>query len=1260
MTGTTPTISGSPGGRPDPARLRAELEALVVTDLLGPAGGPEEEIPISLDRVVRDRYILGILAPTNTVAIDPERADSAEVEGNTSPDLPTDDEPVRDALAAKAAMFPSSIGMSFALEASAERLCVRATWGRYEKRDLEPVADQDQAVAHSSAPTPTPTPSRSTSGRRDAQRIWKRVPVEGRVEIPLAEGPLEAAAVTDEQPAVVVRGRVSRRAGYWLVSLFLVNEQEKAENNSDERWLFQATLSATAPSEDHPTGAPLFVGRQVAAPTEGLGGNDPETEIAQLDMAYRHHVEFAAGHGTAVHAVTDADAHPGGDPTRAVQVATSPVPACEVPRTEAPTAEEEPALADAVFDMKALAEAPDERLREVLEPLVRAYERWLERQEERLGDPAAHLDEHRDAAERALGEARATAKRLRAGIDVLAGDPDAATAFRFANEAMWQQRIHTLAASQRPPAGEDEGWDPDAALDAVDVVRNRSWRPFQLAFILLNVAALVDPSHRERRGDTGLVDLLFFPTGGGKTEAYLGLTAFTLAIRRLQGTVAGHDGEGVAVLMRYTLRLLTSQQFQRATALICACEVLRRAKVVTDERWGETPFRIGLWVGSALAPNRGKEAQAFIENARSGQTARGASPVQLSSCPWCGRVLTAGTNARYHPDRWRTLLSCGDPLGRCAFTEAASDGEGLPVVTVDEELYRLLPALVISTADKWAQLPLRGPLHLLFGRATRRCTRHGYRSADLDRTNDRTESDTHRRTRELPEAKTLAINPLRPPDLIIQDELHLISGPLGTLVGLYETAIDALASWQVDGVTVRPKVVASTATVRRAAEQVHALFWRGLEVFPPPVLDVEDSFFARQRPPTERPGRRYVGICAPGQRMASVETRVFTTVLAAGQKLYDKYGAAADPWMTMVGYFSALRELGGAKRLIEDDVRSRLRNAERRGLAKRTGMIVRELTSRVASSDIAGTLADLALRHDPAMPDVRAIDVVLATNMISVGVDVARLGLMVGVGQPKATAEYIQATSRVGRSEDGPGLVFTIYNWARPRDLSHYETFEHYHASFYRHVEALSVTPFAPRAIDRGLTAVLVALLRQQHLDLERWNHNDGAQQVEAGGAHPVVAAAVESIVARAEDVSGKVATGQLVRDMLAYRLAEWEREKKIAAGGGATLGYEQKATTKGLLTAPTLGDWPLWAVPSSMRETEPNVNLIIDEKDWTLDDAPAWTLGAGTPTSPPSVTAEDGAEEEDGTEAGTADAGHADVGAWSPRDAELANGEGT
>jgi hypothetical protein len=786
---------------------------------------------------------------------------------------------------------------------------------------------------------------------------------------------------------------------------------------------------------------------------------------------------------------------------------------------------------------------------------------------------------------------------------------------------MWQQRVHTLAADRRR---DDQSVELTAALADVDVPRNRSWRPFQLAFLLLNLPSLDDPTHPERTRDSGLVDLLFFPTGGGKTEAYLGLTAFTLAIRRLQGTVAGRDGRsgGVAVLMRYTLRLLTAQQFERAAALICACEVRRRELVATDDRWGDEPFRLGMWVGSNVTPNRTKEAAYAIEEAASTGKKRNAasSAVQLVSCPWCGTRLNDGRDAKTDVQRWRTLLFCGEQFGTCPFTAVNSPGEGLPVVTVDEELYRLLPDFIISTADKFAQLPWRGPLHMLFGNVTRRCERHGYRSPDLDTIDSqRPERDSHTatgpKTGNLPKARTVDVMPLRPPDLIIQDELHLISGPLGTLVGLYETAIDELATWDVDGVAVRPKVVASTATVRRAAEQAHALFARRLAVFPTPVLDVSDSFFAKERSTDERAGRQYLGICAPGLRLKSAEVRVFTALLASAQRLYDRYGVAADPWMTLVGYFSALRELAGARRLVDDEIKNAVYRADRRGLGRRSirRSGVEELTSRVSSGDIRDVLDRLKQRFDPNTEGTYPIDVLLATNMISVGVDVGRLGAMCAVGQPKTTSEYIQATSRVGRSQDGPGLVVTLYNWSRPRDLSHYETFELYHSTFYRQVEALSVTPFSPRALDRGLSAVLVALVRQNTdrpvWAVDSWNPNEGAQNVALHG--PEMDMIIERIINRAEKVTSDVHTGDRIREHLRTRISRWKSEQNRP---GSTLGYAEdpRNAIAPLLDVPGIASWDLFTCPWSLRETEPTVNLIINPDDRSLDDAPAFELGKG------------------------------------------------
>jgi hypothetical protein len=1180
--------------------LRRELEQLIVGDLLGPAGGEDEVLPGRIR--VRDRYLVGMLAPAGTLAVEPERADGTAVNGDTAP---AEDSSLDDATAAQPHLFPSSFGFTCVVAPDVNDLQVTARWGRYLKEKSETDTDGRGGTA------------------------WRRRQAAGSRPLPLRDGDLGPIPVVDEQPDVMVRGQARPTpAGGWLVTLFLVNDQTPPKQNKDEAWLFQATLEVGAAD-----GSPVFVGRGEAIPTVAAAGE--VTELQLLDMQYRHQVEFAAGHGVAVHAdVADDDA------SRAVRISTTVIPSSPVPQTEAPS-ERDQALSDGVraalgglvLDMDRLARLDSADTERALLPLVAAYEGWLDEQQARIDIPAAHLAGHEDAAAVALAQAHEVAGRLRAGIAVLSTSPEAAEAFRFANHAMGLQRVHTLGAARRR---EQPDLTFEDAVSSFSAPEFHSWRLFQLAFILLNLPALTEPTHPDRSPDAGLVDLLFFPTGGGKTEAYLGLTAYTLAIRRLQGNMAGYDGRGggVAVLMRYTLRLLTAQQFQRAAALMCACEQLRRqASEAGDDRWGDTPFRLGMWVGSNVTPNTNIDAGYALEDARGQGRRRGgrSTPVQLVSCPWCGCRLDPGRDAKTDPDRWRTLVYCSDPFGACPFTEAGSPGEGIPVVTVDDELYRLLPAFIISTADKFAQLPWKGPLHLLFGRVSRRCTRHGYRSADLDKVGEREERDSHRKTSSLPAASTVGCEPLRPPDLIIQDELHLISGPLGTLVGLYETAIDRLASWSVGGMVVRPKVVASTATVRRAAEQVHGLFDRRLSVFPPPVLDVEHAFFAEQRPISDdHPGRRYLGVCAHGQRLKSVEVRVFTALLAAGQRLFERYGEAADPWMTLVTYFGALRELGGAKRLVDDDVKARLRKADQRGLARRSLRVVQELTSRISSTDIPDVLDQLGERFVPppngaagktARREVERlpIDVLLATSMISVGVDVGRLGLMCAVGQPKTTAEYIQATSRVGRERSGPGLVVTIYNWARPRDLSHYETFEHYHATFYRHVEALSVTPFSSRALDRGLTATFVGLVR--HAGQPQWNPNTGAQLVDVSAA--LVDDLVDGIAARAAAVGSDVDVESEVRRMLEFRLDRWRAAQSVV---GVQLGYKDDAgTVKGLLQEPTLGSWGEFSCPNSLRETEPTVNLIIGdwEQDPTLAGAPGFQLGAGQARPRPD-TAED------------------------------------
>jgi hypothetical protein len=1179
-------MTTQPTDTPSQAALRDELVRLVVTDLRGPSS-PTEELP-GVRSPVRDWYLVGMLAPQGTI-VDPSRSDGDDLQDDTE----EGGAPGPDDRPSKAVLFPSSAGMTFAVDPACRELLVTARWGRYEK-----------------VPNPDPT------AEGNWKTLWRRHPAGGSRPLALVDGDIAPLAVDATQPDVTVRGRCRQTGRCWLVTLFLVNEQEPVRSNIDSRWLFQIELSAQASD-----GVPVFVGRRAALPDEAVRSDD---ELRHLDLLYRRHVEFAVGHGIAVHAEPDPD-----DPQRARRVSIAAVPASEVAKVDVPSpddpalgAEERALLADVTFDMAALAALDGPRLVTTLAPLADAYDHWLDRQQGRLDDP--DIAPFRDVAEQAIDDARAIASRLRAGIELLGAEPLAAEAFAFANHTMWQQRLHTIVSAARRA-------DPALALSAAeqlhDQPENHRWRPFQLAFVLVNLPALCDPTHPERRLDTGTADLLFFPTGGGKTEAYLGLTAFTLAVRRLQGVVAEHAGDGgVGVLMRYTLRLLTAQQFQRAATLICACEVRRRELLAAgDDRWGTTPFRIGMWVGGSVSPNRFDDAVSALDDAHNVGYSRTSSPVALVSCPWCGTTLDPTRDAKAHSHLWRTIVSCGDPKGRCPFTPRRSPLVGIPVLTVDEEIYRLLPDLVISTADKFAQLPWQGATSALFGRVHQRCSRHGYRTPDLDTWSQHKESGSHPAAAGLPAARTEPCLPLRPPDLVIQDELHLIAGPLGSLFGLYETAVDELASWDVDGVTVRPKVVASTATIRNAEDQTYQLFCRRLAVFPPQVLDAGDSFFAVERDIADAPGRLYLGICGMGVRFKSTETRVFATVLAAAQRLYETYGERADPWMTAVGYFSTLRELGGMRRMLDDDVTNRLRRTERRpGLVNRYLNDTAELTSRISSSEIPQILDRLGNRFRTTREkgDPYPLDVLLATNMISVGVDVPRLGLMICAGQPKTAAEYIQATSRVGRTSDEPGLVLTLYNWARPRDLSHYETFEHYHQTYYAHVEALSVTPFARRALDRGVTAVLVSMARH---DRPEWNPNPAAQSVPVAAADfdPIGAALAQ----RAELVAG-AKTGPLVDQLIEVRRDKWSKQQ---AAVGVTLTYARgKGGAVDLLKLPEAGPWTDLTVPHSLRNVEPGANLLLRRDDPSDDPAAPFPPPPAPRQEPAPVPAVDDADAAD------------------------------
>lgn len=1125
---------------PTPLELRREFVEMIYKDLHGPSGGENE---IVTEATVRGRYILGLLAPANHTPVpDPVdetgdiAADGLDVteDGLAEPDVPDVGETI--------SFMPSSMGVTFSTELNVDAIRIRVRWGRYTR-----IVEEER-------------------------RYWQREQKDFTTDLPV-DYDLSWAPDPDNQ-SIYIRGIGRKRSNGWSITLFLVNGMNEPKQRKDEAWLFQPEIIITSPDN-----RPVFIKRQLP---DNFVEQDPEDRTMQ--MMYRRTIEFAVGHGVGVHAELPDD-----EWERAATIMTRVVPAYEVERMDPPPIE------GLITDMKALSETAMGDYASALAPLVDSYEAWLNEHADLIEDPPDDLrsfvTDH-GTAQFAVENGLEALKRIRESINLLDTHESAAQAFQFANRAMYLQRIRSIYAEQVRQGKQ-------ANLDAIDIANNRSWRPFQLAFLLLNLPEMVDPTHERRSHPTqAYADLLWFPTGGGKTEAYLGLAAFTMGIRRLQGEVGGLSGQaGVTVLMRYTLRLLTLQQFQRATTLIAACEIIRRDDPQT---WGLEPFRIGLWVGQSSTPNWTSQSAEAIKQEHGhwgGKVGSTGTPVQLTNCPWCGTPIESGKGhiqvELYENGRGRTFTYCGDKLGRCPFSQKQSPDEGLPIVVVDEEIYRRLPSLVIATVDKFAQMPWKGETQMLFGRVNGFCPRHGYRSPEIE------DSDRHPQKGRFPACTTQEIGCLRPPDLIIQDELHLISGPLGTLVGLYETAVDNLCTWQIDGISVRPKVVASTATIRRANQQVHSLFLRRVRIFPPSGFNAEDNFFSKQTPSSDSaPGRLYLGICASGTRQKAVLIRTYVAAMAAAQTLYDRYGAVADSYMTLIGYFNSMRDLGGMRRVMDDAVQTRLIRMSERGLSQRYigPTSVDELTSRKSAVEIPRILDRLETAFGseggPGNRQ-RPLDTVLATNMISVGVDISRLGIMIVAGQPKATSEYIQATSRVGRRH--PGVVLTVYNWSRPRDISHYERFEHYHATFYQQVEALSVTPFAPRALDRGLSGVLVALIR---LMAEKYNANEKSNDFVYDDE--ITQLAIQQIIDRASAVAQSNQVEQTVMEMLKTRLDHWVRATRLPSSKLTYQKSRKSDISLALLKHTDESDWTTYTVLNSLRDVEPGIRLILD--DYRMD----------------------------------------------------------
>ncbi|MFC4470907.1 helicase-related protein [Streptomyces xiangluensis] len=927
--------------------FRNELVDQLTQDLVGP-GDPASTEEIHDQPITK--YAAGILFPQDSASVGESSAVDENVEGRR----PTFDAAPDPAVAMANVRYPSSMGMTFSVDTTiSPTVHLTATVARY--------VSESTTDGH---------PRRATGGGKE---LWRRVPVSIQPQtIDVTQPRSEQRLPLADGLELFLRVRPRDARDIASVTVILINTNTSRGGSRDTASFFQPSLTVVGPD-----GVAPFVERP--AP----GSTDDDEELAAYRLLYRHKPSFATGHGCAVERKADSSATGPDADVRAHSIETTFTPTYELWLSGSNR--------DISIDnlgMLHLATARPDRVTAALRALVDGYRGWVgDRWKEVTSLPTA---EFRTTAEEHLSLCDEACARMARGIEALQ-DPEVMEAFQLANRSMAMQRARTEWLKK--PAGERPA-EPDEQVGV--------WYPFQIAFVLLALSGIEDKSSPDR----DIADVLWFPTGGGKTEAYLGLIAFTVFLRRLRSR--SDDGGGVTVLMRYTLRLLTSQQFERAALLICCMEALR---LEDRARRGRSEISIGMWVGQASTPNKLEDARKSLRKHARKEEVTEKDPVQIRACPWCG---TAMNHRNYKVVGSRLAVACGS--SGCAF------GEGLPVHVVDDTIYAERPTLIIATADKFASIPWKPSVAELFNL--------GY--------------------------------PEPAPELVIQDELHLISGPLGTLAGLYESAVDLAAE--------RPKIVASTATIRRAGSQGRALFDRTVKQFPPPGLDARDSYFAVETPPADKASRTYVGLMAPATSQTSLLVRTYAALLHHAKSI-EGTDAVRDAYWTLLGYFNSLRLLAGAKLQVHDDVEDRLQLlAKTLGDEKRQILQDIELTSREPSSAIPRHLQEMAW----SLPE--AIDVILATNMVSVGVDVDRLGLMVVMGQPQSTSEYIQSTSRVGRK--WPGLVVTLFNAARSRDRSHYENFTTYHSALYRQVEATSVTPFSARARDRGLHAVVVGLAR--------------------------------------------------------------------------------------------------------------------------------------------------------------------------------------
>jgi len=959
-------------------------------------------------------------------------------------------------------------------------------------------------------------------------------------DIPLISGTSKEFALVgkDEKKIELVLNIRNRTHGndsnknIHLLTFTLINKNKGArENIRNEECFFQVSFSVSASEE-------CFCPYKLAA-----SKTDQDDEKSN-QLLFRKKKTFAVGHGCSPAWADD-------DSELVNTITTEAIPSYEI-KPIVPN--ELKSVALKMFDMSDLTTGD---ITSNLIQLNAEYENWINEQEAIANREL--IGEFLTTAQRHISSCRACLKRMKEGVDLLKSNSKVNRAFRLMNKAMLLQQLHYgidtrnwivekgaitgLEKAIIPDLNDQSTWqkNSDGSL------RVGSWRPFQIAFILINLHSMLNEKHPDRK----MVDLIWFPTGGGKTEAYMGLSAFTIFLRKLKDKT----DSGTSVLMRYTLRLLTTQQFQRAAALICACEKIREEN---KDELGTDRITIGLWVGE-LTPNKRGDATKTLKKMSQGKEDE--SPFVVLKCPWCGSQMglikgtkkdeIKGYKTRKVGGHETVVFKC-DNDSECDFSH---EDFRLPLLVIDEDIYDFPPTLLIGTVDKFAMLTWRPEARSLFGFI-------GH------------------------ERKT-------PPELIIQDELHLISGPLGSMVGLYETMIEELCTAN----EIKPKIIASSATISRAKEQINSLYGRGVEnvnIFPSQCLSAGDSFFAYEEKSSDNaPGRLYVGVFASAlPSHATAQVRVLSALLQSVKSIPVAEEKLRDPYWTAMTYFNSIRELGHAATLIRADITEYLNSIYIRkkitGTDRRFINVDRELTSRINSSQITDILEELMKEYPK---EKYPIDICLATNMISVGVDIPRLGLMTVIGQPKTTSEYIQATSRVGRSKKGPGLIFTIYNCSKPRDRSHFEHFQEYHSKIYSKVEPTSVTPFSPPARERALHAILVGLIRF---------YSETNRELPTPFPTKEIIQKVRDIIFRRVSEIDKEEVQKTI-EMVERRLEQWQHNLPII--------YGSFAQTDNLPLMYPAGTNPseqtkfrAWSTPTSMRNVDSTCDAIVINEYINID----------------------------------------------------------